>query len=159
VRHAVELFRPTAPAHSLEFHAPSRPVQLECDAARIEQIVGNLIINAIKYSPDGGPIEVSVERRGSEAIVAVADHGMGITPENQKRVFDPFCRVISPDAVIPGVGLGLSTARMLIQAHGGRIELSSQVGAGTTFRVIFPDRLPAPPASPSRRLQSPQPVQ
>jgi signal transduction histidine kinase len=137
-RQTVELFRPTAPVHVLELHAPPEPVWIECDATRIQQVLANLITNAIKYSPKGGRVDVTIERHGAEEMFSVSDCGLGISLEDQHRLFEPFCRIDTADGLIPGVGLGLATARMLIQAHGGRIEVISQLSVGTTFRVFLP---------------------
>lgn len=134
----VELFRHYSEAHPLRFVASPEPVPCHFDPMRISQVVNNLISNAIKYSPFGGEVQVRVERRGSDAVVAVSDLGSGIAPEELSSIFQAFHRSKATRETIPGVGLGLHTARKLVQAHRGRIEVESQVGVGSTFKVILP---------------------
>jgi signal transduction histidine kinase len=144
-RHVIELFQSSSSKHPIKFSAPGEPLETECDETRIEQVIGNLVHNAIKYSPGGGSIDVSLERRDESAILTVADQGVGISAENQRHLFEPFCRVGETDTMIPGIGLGLSIARMLVLKHGGRIELRSELGIGSAFRVILPlSAVPAP---------------
>ncbi len=134
----VELYQSTGPNHELSLSVPETPVLLRCDGARIEQVLNNLVSNALKYSPEGTRVEVSVLQRGNEAILSVADQGIGISPEEQRHIFSPFRR--SPDARehAPGAGLGLSVARRIVEAHGGVIEVDSQPGKGSVFRIRLP---------------------
>jgi signal transduction histidine kinase len=104
----------------------------------MEQVFGNLVCNAIKYSPRGGAVTISLRHEAGEAIVEVIDYGNGIAPANLERIFEPFCRGGLSD--VPGAGLGLSVARKIVEAHHGSLEARSVVGLGSTFRV----RLPAP---------------
>ncbi len=125
----------------LQFEAPLRPLIATVDADRIEQIVTNLVSNAIKYSPDGGGVllQVLVGEDGEDAIVRVADEGMGMSQEQVGHLFEKFYR--TPDAQkrgIKGTGLGLFLVRQLVLAHGGRIEVQSEVGQGTVFSVFLP---------------------
>lgn len=138
VSDCVELFRLYSEAHPLRFMTSEAPVPCSFDAVRISQVVNNLISNAIKYSPFGGEILVKVEKRGDEAVIAVSDHGSGISPEDMAPIFEPFRRSQATRETIPGVGLGLHTARRLVQAHGGRIEVISELGVGSTFLVFLP---------------------
>lgn len=86
---------------------------------------------------------VTVAREGNEAVVAVTDRGIGIPPEEVPHIFDPFRRAVSAREAIPGVGLGLAVARRIVEAHGGRIEVDSTPGVGSTFRVRLPVIPPA----------------
>ncbi len=110
------------------------------DAPRIEQVLGNLLANAVKYGP-GHPIEVTVEGSETEARLTVTDHGAGIAPEDQARIFDRFERAVSV-AHYGGFGLGLWVARELVRAHGGAIAVQSVPGHGATFTVTLPRRGP-----------------
>lgn len=93
----------------------------------------------MKYSPPGSRVALSLERRGDEAVFAVRDHGVGVPPEEQARIFEPFRRgAQARGAAIPGVGLGLCVSRRIVEAHGGQIELESAPGLGSTFRVRLP---------------------
>lgn len=132
----VRLYSPTSNSHTIELSTPSEPVVVEADALRLEQVVGNLVSNAIKYSPHGGTVRVTVAARGDRALVEVADRGIGMTPEQAASVFVPFRR--SAKGVAPGVGLGLSVVRRIVQAHGGTVEVESELGVGSTFRVVLP---------------------
>ncbi|MBS1251476.1 MAG: Non-motile and phage-resistance protein [Anaerolineales bacterium] len=119
---------------------PGLPQAL-CDEARAQQIIGNLLSNANKYTPHGGSITISVEPAEEEGFlqVAVADNGVGIPGEDQKRLFDLFFRAKSAHATdASGAGLGLFITRSLVELHGGRIWVESEVDQGTTFYVTFP---------------------
>jgi signal transduction histidine kinase len=136
-RHAVELFRDSADQHELELSAPSGQVVVNADPVRIEQVLQNLISNAIKYSPAGGRVDVRVKRQNGSAVLEVEDHGVGISPTDRERIFEPFRR-LDTKVEIPGVGLGLSVTRKLVEGHGGHIAVDSTPGRGSTFRVELP---------------------
>lgn len=104
------------------------------DRLRMEQVITNLLTNAIKYG--GGRVEVRTER-GTHAAISVRDHGIGIAPEDQARIFKPFERLPSGGKE-DGAGLGLYIVNEIVRAHGGRIDLESEVGRGSTFTVSFP---------------------
>jgi signal transduction histidine kinase len=104
------------------------------DRLRMEQVITNLLTNAIKYG--GGRVEVRTER-GAHAVISVRDHGLGIPPEDQARIFKPFERLASSGKE-DGAGLGLYIVNEIVRAHGGRIELQSAVGQGSTFTVLLP---------------------
>lgn len=114
---------------------------LVADSNKLQQALTNLVSNSIKYSPGGGKVFVSARAVADELCVNVRDEGIGIAPADLPHIFEPFRR---SDAVvrlqIPGVGLGLSTTRRIVEAHGGRIEVESQEGLGTTFRLHLPSR-------------------
>lgn len=138
VRQSVELFEGVPSKHEITLTVPDRPVVLSCDALRIEQIVINLVSNALKYSPEASAVDVRVARSTSSLVIAVVDRGVGISTEDQKRLFEPFRRVGLSKEAVPGVGLGLFVVRRLVEAHGGRIDIESSIGAGSTFRVLLP---------------------
>jgi two-component system sensor histidine kinase MtrB len=135
---AFNLFSTASTSHQLLLHVPETKVPVRCDPFRIEQVLNNLISNAIKYSPAGGNIELNVEESHEDDQFQVSDHGMGIPEEELPYIFEPFRRVKSVKGEIPGVGLGLSVVRRIVQAHSGRIEVESRLGKGTTFRVRLP---------------------
>jgi len=137
VRESAELFD-GYPRHELVLDLPAAPVQLRCDPLRVTQIVVNLISNAVKYSPGGGPVEIAVTDESDSVSFAVTDHGLGMTDTQTRRIFEPFSRVgLSADA-IPGVGLGLHVLQRLVRAHGGTVEVTSAPQRGSTFRVHLP---------------------
>jgi len=106
------------------------------DPVRLERILTNLLDNAIKYSPDGGDINVSVEQNDGYLKIGVKDRGIGISKEDQEKIFKPFERVETTQ--IGGVGLGLNVCRRLVEAHGGKIWVESEPGKGSTFYFTLP---------------------
>lgn len=137
-REVVELYRPAATAHELALSIPEEPVPLRCDPIRIEQVLNNLVANAIKYSPGGGAVQVAVAREGAEVTIAVSDRGVGISAEDQARLFERYFRAPSSGRVAPGVGLGLWAARRIAEAHGGSVHVKSAAGEGSTFTLRLP---------------------
>ncbi len=115
--------------------APGLP-PIYADPDRLEQVFSNLIDNAIKYSPEGGPIEISAVANGGSVKVAIRDHGIGIDAELARRIFDWFYRADSD--IASGLGLGLTIAKALVVAHGGSISVESQRDCGATFLVSLP---------------------
>ncbi len=117
------------------------PVRVSADASRIGQLLSNLISNAIKFTPDGGAITLSLSKTPQNAVIEVSDTGIGMQPDDLKRIFDRFYQADASRVRFSGgegVGLGLSIAKWIVDAHRGQIEVSSEYGAGTTFRVLLP---------------------
>jgi signal transduction histidine kinase len=113
------------------------PMQADADA--LEQAILNLLANAMKYSGDSRQIEMRAGSSGNEAFVEVVDHGLGISLEDQPRIFEKFYRVRSVETDrIAGTGLGLTLALHIVEAHKGRLEVSSELGSGSTFSVRIP---------------------
>ncbi len=111
-------------------------VAVRCDRDRIFQVFSNLIGNAIKFTPGGGRIVVFGNRENDNVVFSISDTGPGISPADQPFVFDRFWRKPGPGR--RGIGLGLFIARGIVEAHGGRIWLDSEAGAGTTFHFSLP---------------------
>ncbi|MDF2397423.1 MULTISPECIES: hybrid sensor histidine kinase/response regulator [Pseudomonas] len=137
VRGLVENFAPQVEAaqSSLTLQA-EQPLEGQWDEFRIEQVISNLLTNALRYGAKS-PIEVRVYAEGGEARVEVQDHGIGISEENQKRIFQQFERV-SASHVAAGLGLGLFISEQIVTAHGGTISVDSRIGEGALFRVSLP---------------------
>ncbi len=115
------------------------PLWAHADPLRIAQALDNLVSNAIKYSPDGGAVTVSASSNEQWVQLQVQDTGMGISEEESERIFTRFFRTqAARNADIPGVGLGLSITKTIVERHGGRISCASKPGAGTTFTVTLP---------------------
>ena len=112
--------------------------EIRGDRARLRQVLGNLIENAVKYSPEGGEVRVSATAANGAVQIAVRDAGPGIPREQQGRIFEKFGRVDVPGASKPGTGLGLFIARSIAEAHGGSLGVSSGVESGATFTLTLP---------------------
>lgn len=109
------------------------------DAGELDRVVSNLVSNALKYTPEGGHITVSVGRRGDEVELVCTDEGLGISADDQRQLFTEFFRSSNPVAVAqPGTGLGLAIVSRIVERHHGRIEVESELGKGSTFRVHLP---------------------
>jgi K+-sensing histidine kinase KdpD len=125
-------------AHIMVDFPPDFPI-LEADARWIKQVFRNIIENSIKYSPDGGLIVIRGEVRKADVIVMIADQGIGISPEDLIPLFEKYFRVKSAATLhISGTGLGLPISRKIIEEHGGRIWVESNVGEGTTIYFSLP---------------------
>ncbi len=132
----------TTERHRIEVRAEGPEIIGNWDALRIARVVTNLVANAVKYSPRGGEVLVTVgqEERGGRprAVLTVQDHGMGIPAPDLDKVFESFQRGGNVEGSISGTGLGLTSAQQIIQLHGGTIEVASQMDAGSTFTVRLP---------------------
>jgi len=111
---------------------------LKADRDKIKQVIINLLSNAIKYNRPTGRITLSAEARPDELIIAVSDTGSGIRPLDLSHLFEKFYRARSAERITQGTGLGLAISKRIVEAHSGQIEVQSQVGEGTTFRVHLP---------------------
>ena len=108
------------------------------------QVLTNMLDNAMRHTPEGGRILLSARQIGEHVELAVQDSGPGVSAENLDRIFERFYRTDAArqrDGEVPGgSGLGLAIAKSIVQAHGGAIELESEEGVGSTFRLVFPER-------------------
>jgi signal transduction histidine kinase len=138
-REAVQRHQNDSPAHPLSASLPDHPVIVPADPHRLAQVADNLISNAIKYSPGGGPVMVGVSRTANEASLWVRDSGIGIAPSDRELIFQPFRRIAMLGEA-QGVGLGLSVVRRIAVAHGGRVDIESDKRRGSTFSVALPLR-------------------
>ena len=118
--------------------ADGSPYIVFADAAQIERVIVNLLTNALKYSAEGAPVRAILERHGNSIQLEVVDQGIGIAPENVKRLFDRYYRAPGGKVHALGLGLGLYIARMIADRHGGSIDASSEVGKGSTFSLALP---------------------
>jgi two-component system, OmpR family, phosphate regulon sensor histidine kinase PhoR len=139
-RRAVEAARPRLPENlSLELRAPDDLPPVSADESKARQVLVNLIDNAVKYSPQGGRIELSLERRNGFVQIAVKDEGLGIPPSEHDHIFEKFYR-LDPDMArgVGGTGLGLYICRELAERMGGRVRVTSWPGSGSTFFFELP---------------------
>jgi len=146
---------PQAAAHTLILHKPDNPIFAHIDAPRMEQVLRNLLENAIIYSPDGGNITITLRTVGTSAEIEITDSGIGIAPEEQPHVFERFFRSDHPLVQsIRGTGLGLAISSEIVQAHHGTIDVQSSLGNGSTFTIRIP-LLTEADASPPTNLEYP----
>ncbi|MDQ1651928.1 MAG: hypothetical protein QOI35_1128, partial [Cryptosporangiaceae bacterium] len=138
VAEALSAIRPLADRKQLRLDTEVSPIRVHADTVRFRQMVDNLLSNAIKFTPDGGTITVGGAQSGDIGTVWVRDTGVGIAPGDQGRVFDEFQQVGDQSARTAGTGLGLALTRRLAEAHGGKIELTSDVGTGSRFTLHLP---------------------
>ena len=140
VREAVEAARPLAAEHEVELELDAEGgADLIGDRARLAQILDNLIANAVKFTPPGGHVEVRTFLEADVVVVEVADTGIGISDEDQDRLFQRFFRAEGAILhAIEGTGLGLAIVKAIVDAHGGELSVESISGQGTTFRIALP---------------------
>jgi two-component system, OmpR family, sensor histidine kinase KdpD len=118
---------------------------LPCDGTLVEQVLVNLLENALKYSAPGTAVEVSAEGRPAEVVLSVADRGPGVPAGEEEAIFEKFYRARAPREA-DGVGLGLAICRSIVAAHGGRTWAEARPGGGAVFRVALPRKDPPPTA-------------
>jgi len=142
VRSAMDVVGPSALARRIDLRSTfdHERITIEADATRIQQVVLNLLTNAIKFSPEGGTVEVSASRLGSDFRLVVTDHGLGINPEFLPRIFERFSQQdASSSKRFGGLGLGLAIVKQIVELHGGSVEVASAgEGLGATFSMTIP---------------------
>lgn len=132
-------FQTQVPRRRFVFDKTARPIEAVIDPVRINQVLSNLLDNAVKYTPEDSPIEVALECTSKVLRISVIDHGEGIPQEQQNMLFDAFSRGSTEATVrVGGLGLGLSVCRGIIEMHGGRIGVQSEEGRGSTFYFELP---------------------
>jgi two-component system, OmpR family, phosphate regulon sensor histidine kinase PhoR len=136
----VALMRPRAEEQGVELDLTCESLSpLQADPKSLEEIFGNLISNAVNYSPDGGTVKVVARGLGEYVEVSVEDRGVGIAPEELPKIFDKFYRIKHPKTRrVVGTGLGLAIVKAAVEAHHGSIDVKSTLNQGTTFRVLLP---------------------
>src|SRR5690606_17821921 len=137
VNDVVDTFRYAEASHTITFAEQGDPVPVMADKMRIEQVVTNLLGNAIKYSPQSNRVEVLLEYEDDSVRVNIKDQGIGITEEQQKQLFTRFYRAEGTDK-IPGVGIGLYLSKEIIERHGGTVGVESVFGKGSMFYFTLP---------------------
>ncbi|MCW2813023.1 MAG: ATP-binding region, ATPase domain protein [Nocardioides sp.] len=141
VLEALELTRVAAERRhlTLEVDVPGRAVPVCCEPGDLDRVLTNLLSNAVKYTPQDRVISLSLVQHDAEVELVVRDQGIGISHDDQARLFTEFFRSTNPQAVAqPGTGLGLTICRRIVERHGGRIVVESALGEGSTFRVFLP---------------------
>jgi len=151
VEHSLETARPLIDRfeHTITVAMPPEPIWLRADAARLEQVVVNLLNNAAKFTLPGGRIGLTVDAQGHECVVRVRDTGIGISPDLLPHIFELFTQEErSLDRAHGGLGVGLALVKQLVELHGGRVEVRSAPGEGSEFVVCLPAVLSADPLTP-----------
>ena len=139
VRRVVDRYSSQTDKHTFRVNISRDLPFVKGDTRRIEQVIDNLVSNAVKYSPRGGVIDIRGKSNAAEVILTVSDQGVGIPLDEQERIFDRFYRVEGPETrAVSGTGLGLYITRAIVEAHGGRCWVSSTPGKGATFFVALP---------------------
>lgn len=141
-KESVDATRPLAATRAIALTIESEDeLRVVADRARLVQLLDNLLSNALKFTPEGGRVDVTVSAQNGHAVLEVADSGIGIPRGEQDRLFDRFFRASTATAqAVPGTGLGLAIAKAIVDAHDGSIEVESDEGSGSTFRVQLPVR-------------------
>ena len=145
--------------HELTVSLPMQAIWVHADAARLEQVVVNLLTNAAKYTDQGGHVWLTVQQEGEEAMLRVRDTGIGIAPEVLPRIFDLFTQAErSLDRAQGGLGIGLALVQRLVEMHGGSVAASSALGEGSEFVVRLPVAAPPRPRASSPPAETAQPI-
>jgi signal transduction histidine kinase len=138
-RRTVDQMQPTIEQHTVTLHCQDEALLIPGDEGRMDEVIQNLLQNAIKYSPLGGPVTVTVKRDGASACLAVSDRGIGIPLAVQSRIFERFYRAWNANPVqVSGLGIGLFVVKEIVTRHGGTVEVESAEGKGSTFKVFLP---------------------
>lgn len=140
VRKAVDPYRVESHKHAFDLNLPAQPIMTALDPGKIGQVLDNLLSNAVKYSPAGGTIRIDCRTPAAGPSVSIADEGIGMTPEQMEHMFDKFYRADASNTAVGGLGLGMGIAKGIVEAHGGRIHVESQLGRGTRVTFELPDR-------------------
>lgn len=140
LRDCVDLYKTGNEWHVFKVETGDLKIYCECDGGRITQVMNNLISNAIKYSPGGGTVTVKAWREKNQVAISVADQGIAIAPEDLENIFTPFHRTRTTKDTIPGIGLGLSASRRIVEAHGGQLIVESVIHQGSKFIVTLPSQ-------------------
>ncbi|MBC5765679.1 PAS domain-containing sensor histidine kinase [Ramlibacter sp. GTP1] len=158
VQRAVETARPVAEArrHTMTISLPPYPVHVNCDPTRISQVIQNLLVNAAKFTPEGGRIELSVVQESGFVVTSVKDTGRGLEPHEISHIFQLFAQGEQVNPNESGLGIGLTLARSLVEMHGGTLDATSAgLGQGSTFTFRLPASK-AVPASDDESVEAPK---
>ena len=159
VEHCIEAVSLRAKARGLEIErdTPQGLPQVRGDSLRLEEVLKNLLENAIQYTPAPGVIRVSAKQDGGSAVLCVSDTGIGIPSTDQQRIFERFYRVdVARSREAGGTGLGLSIAKHIVEAHEGQLWVESELGKGSRFYVALPLWVSEVPADPKVAVQQPE---
>jgi two-component system, OmpR family, phosphate regulon sensor histidine kinase PhoR len=135
----VRMAQASAEQHTIDLDIQVTDSKIVADQLRIGQVIGNILDNAIKFSPQGRQVTVQLQEQDSEYQISIRDEGIGVSPDYFDHIFERFYRVRNTASrQYSGIGLGLYVARVIVEAHGGRIWLASNEGVGSTFYFTLP---------------------
>ena len=134
----VQMMDRVSERHPIALIMPNHPVIVAGDAERLQRVLENLVGNAIKYSPDGGAVEIALVVSDGEAVVTVQDHGIGVSPEARIRIFERGYRAVEAQTIAPGLGLGLNISWEIVKRHGGSLHVRSSTPSGSMFILRLP---------------------
>jgi signal transduction histidine kinase len=134
----VHMFDGMSARHPVRFELPTQPVMVRCDPERLKRVIENLVSNAIKYSPEGGTIDVSLTTEGDKVVLSIRDHGIGISADALPHVFERGYRAPEAMAAAPGLGLGLNISAEIVKRHGGLMEVFQANSQGSIVSVRLP---------------------
>jgi two-component system, NtrC family, sensor kinase len=156
LEHGLTMLRERAGNHGIALGLELDPTLdlIYADERKVKQVVFNLLSNAVKFTPDGGQIDLSARRNDGNVLIAVHDSGVGISPEDQERLFEEFRQVGEGSRQAEGTGLGLALSKKFVELHGGRISVESEIGVGSTFTVKLPLRCDEIPDMPDLSARS-----
>lgn len=138
IQQTIPYFENQSLIHSFEILTDKEEIQLFIDAEKIEQVLKNLISNAVKYSPEGGLITIQGGIKGNYYQISITDQGIGMDEEQVNKIFDKFYRADASNSAIEGTGLGMTIVRYIVEAHNGDVYVKSKLGKGTTVRILLP---------------------
>jgi signal transduction histidine kinase len=138
VNNAYEHFKPLATKIEFGIQLQEKPIFIRADENKLQQAINNLISNAIKFTPEGGKVNVSLYETKENYVIQVSDTGIGIPEKDKEKIFDRFYRVERPGLEIRGVGLGLSITKKIIDLHSYKLEFESEINKGSTFKILIP---------------------
>jgi PAS domain S-box-containing protein len=142
LQRVVAEYRQATDEQRFEMTLPEGPLEVLADRNKLEQVLENLLSNAVKFSPQETPIRVGALVQGGRVLITVKDQGVGMDPEQLARVFDKFYRADGSNAAVPGLGLGMSIVKNIIESHGGEIWVESELGQGTRVSFALPMEYP-----------------
>ncbi|MBW1673287.1 MAG: HAMP domain-containing histidine kinase, partial [Deltaproteobacteria bacterium] len=137
IRDIVPHFQTLFPKHSFDVVVPEESVEVMVDRQKMGQVLENILSNAVKYSPEGGLIQITGELLEDHYQVYIEDQGIGMTSEQVEKMFDKFYRADASTTAIPGTGLGMNIVQYLVEAHGGEVWVESELGKGTTVKFTI----------------------
>ena len=138
VRESLDTIRQIHTTHPFESDLPTEDIVITADGTKIEQVLINFMTNAVKYSPEGSPIQLSVTKEAGRVFVRVRDSGIGVDRKHQELIFQRYYRVHSVEPAVGGLGIGLYIAKQIIERHGGEIGVISEEGKGSEFYFSLP---------------------